>query len=539
MQRASYLVAPVLALCLAVACSSSSDSDDTGDVTGPGGSGDDAGTADAGPTAPAPTPLPPLTNVKTTLEVTLDFAHAKQTYEAGPNAATSPAALDDYLTQNFGELVEKAGEEHTKRTMDDTAPPAAVGTPKRLVRFVHLADLQLADDESPSRVSALDGPGLLSSSARPQDEFLCRLANGAVRTINGVHDKDPFSFVLMGGDNADNAQANEVDWVLDILSGAPSVKCDSGEIDDPVPGPDNDGKDAFVAAGLKMPWRWVTGNHDVLGQGNFDVNERAAQTVGDLPVQGTRTYAKGKLRGEITENTIVADPRRAVISRAQLMSKVSGHGDGHGLTEQAKARGRATYYFDVPDAPLRFVIIDTASDGGAEGVIRKSDVDEVIKPALDDAKANGKFVILASHHAHTSLTTNGGTLGKAPPDPVEPAEFLTFVASYPNVVFSIVGHSHENRVRVVKSPSDAAARGFWEVMTSAIADFPHQFRSIEIWDDNNGYLRLRSEVVDLSFEGDTVGNEGRRRGVVDAVTGYVDNGQGVKSDRNVEIWIKK
>ena len=75
--------------------------------------------------------------------------------------------------------------------------------------------------------------------------------------------------MVLGGDNADNAQQNELDWFLSILDGAPSVECDSGKDDDPVTGPDNDPKDPFVAEGLKVPWLWVTGNHDILNQGNF------------------------------------------------------------------------------------------------------------------------------------------------------------------------------------------------------------------------------------------------------------------------------
>ena len=84
------------------------------------------------------------------------------------------------------------------------------------------------------------------------------MANASVRTINALHAKDPFAFTLMGGDNADSAQTNEVEWVLSILSGAPSVECDSGDDNDPVPGADNDGTAAAHACRQGAPPRRST-----------------------------------------------------------------------------------------------------------------------------------------------------------------------------------------------------------------------------------------------------------------------------------------
>ena len=122
--------------------------------------------------------------------------------------------------------------------------PAAGANPKLLVRFAHLPDTQLADDESPDapvRVRSA-GPTSPARFARTEGDQ-CRVLDAAVRTINALHQTLPISFVLTGGDNADNAQRNELEWFMQIMDGAPRVKCDSGDADDPVPGPDNDGKD--------------------------------------------------------------------------------------------------------------------------------------------------------------------------------------------------------------------------------------------------------------------------------------------------------
>ncbi|MBI2395588.1 MAG: metallophosphoesterase [Deltaproteobacteria bacterium] len=481
------------------------------------------------------TPLPRLASAPTTVDRMLSPTASKQKYTDGPNPA-DPDALASYLTRGFGDLAPAAGEPHASRAIDGSTPPPAGPRAKRLVRFAHLADLQLADDESPSRLARFDSAGATSSAARPQDMYLCRMANAAVRTINALHVKDPIAFTLMGGDNADDAQTNEVDWVLGILSGASELECDSGSDDDPVAGPDNDGKDPFAAEGLSMPWKWVTGNHDILVQGNLPVDaERRATTVGNYAAAGTRDYLTG---GKIeTGEFVVADPKRALLNGVELMAKLAAHGDGHGIGAPQKASGRATYTFDVADTPLRVLVIDTAHEnGGSEGVIRQSHFDAEIKPALDEAKAKGKWVILASHHATSSLGDGTGLGGTKVADALTPTQWETLLAGYPNVIISMVGHSHRHRVNIIGTE---AGHRYWEVMTSAIADWPHQFRVVEIFDQDNGWLMMRATCVDLAVEGDRVAEDGRRAGVVDLMSGWLPKDAAAVADRNVELWIKK
>lgn len=508
---------------LAVACSSSTDGTPSPPVT-------------VKPTRPAPTPLAALSGAPTTAERVLVAATQRQSYKDGPNPSRYDA-LFDYERRGFGELAVQAGQPYATRVIDGSTPPPAGANAKRVVRFATLADLQLADDESPTRLAQYDSAAATASAARPQDAYLCRMTNAAVRTINALHAKDPLAFTLLGGDNADSAQTNELEWALGILSGAPQVKCDSGDDDDLVSGPDDDGKDPFVAAGLAMPWKWVTGNHDVLVQGTFRIDDGSrADVVADTANGGTRNYGEG---GAIeTGSVVIPDPKRALLSRAELMARVAGDRDGHGLGEAQKASGRATYTFDVPGTRIRFLVIDTAHEmGGADGVIRQAEVDRAIRPALDKAMSDGAWVILASHHAATSLSLDGGAPGFKESDALSTEQWVAFVGQYPNVLFSMVGHSHENRVRP-RAP--AAGHAWWEVMTAAIADFPHQFRLVEIYDQDNGWIMMRTAAVDLSVEGDPVAEEGRRRGVIDLTSGWLpSDGTGTAQDRNVELWIKK
>lgn len=492
----------------------------------------------AGPKGPRLTKLPPIGAAPpTTLTRTLAPTRAAQGPKVGPGNPAIFSVLDEYVKLGFGDLAPGPGQAHVTRVIDGSTPPAPGPNAKRVLKFVHLPDLQILDDESPTRLASFDATDTINAAARPQDGHICRMTNAAVRTVNALHRAEPISFVLLGGDNADSAQTNEVEWVLDILSGGKDeVKCDSGKADDPVPGPDNDGKDPFFPEGLAMPWKWVTGNHDINVQGNLKLDDgNKAAVLGTLAGGGTRDYTQAGFieRGDF----VVADPKRALLSRTELMTKVASHGDGHGLSDAEKASGRATYTFDVPGTPLRFLILDTAAEtGGAEGIVRQAEVDRIIKPSLDKAQAEGKWVVLASHHAVTSLTEDGGAFGTKQPDALSPDAWAKFLGGYPNVVFSMVGHSHEHRVRPI---APQGGHAFWEVMTSAVMDWPHQFRLVEIFDQDNGWIMLRGTAVDLFVDDDPVAAEGRKRGVIDFLSGWNPDGLGKAEDRNVELWIKK
>jgi hypothetical protein len=219
------------------------------------------------------------------------------------------------------------------------------------------------------------------------------------------------------------------------------------------------------------------------------------------------------------------------------MAKVGSDGDGHGVSDEAQTSGRATYAFDVDGTPLRFIVLDTAHENGAsEGVIRQTEVDRVIRPLLETARADHKWVVLASHHAASNLTDGTGLGGEREPDALSSDRWSKFLGQYDNVVFSMVAHAHRHRVITVRPPMGHA---YWEIMTSAIADYPHQFRVVEIFDQDNGWLMLRGTAVDLSLSGDPVAADGKRAGVIDLTSGWLPEKSMQTSDKNVEVWIRK
>lgn len=483
------------------------------------------------PLAPAQLqPLAPLASAPTTLE----RAYAPSKLAArGANPAL-PTALDGFLRDGLGERKAVEAWKPVVKTSQGNAVPKPSKAPRRLVRFVHLADAQVADDESPTRMTSYDMPQNVTAAMRPHEAYGCRLLSAATRTIRALHDADPLSFVLLGGDNVDSAQKNEVTWVLDVLGGAPRIHCDSGADDDPVPGEGNDGKDPFASAGLGAPFLWVNGNHDVNVQGNFAIDPtQMATALGAVASGGTRNYGKPGGPPEVG-SFVVPDAERALLGRTALLAQVQAHADGHG-TNAARSE-RAVYAWDPPDSIVRVIVLDTAHEGGgAAGVLTKRDVEANVKPLLDAALAEHKLVLLAAHHPTHALTRDGGTFGRPEPDALLEAAWLDLLRPYPNVVASLVGHSHRHAVRLLR----AGAHAFWEITTAALIDYPNQFRLVELFDEDNGWLSLRATAVDVATDDDPVGEQARRRAQIDFSAGWQADGRGDADQRNVILWMRK
>ncbi len=478
-----------------------------------------------------PEPLPPLTEAPLTTEVRRTPTH--EISEEPVNDPRVVADVDMMLADGFGEETDAPGEDIIDVTIDGSPVPTPGPNAALISRFVHLADTQLADDESPLRFISVDNDEAFSGAFRPQEAYECRMLNAAVRTINAVHAETPIDFVVLGGDNADSAQTNEVDWFVSILDGADVVECDSGDDDDPVPGENNDPKDRFAPVGLDVPWYWVMGNHDVLVQGNLPIAGREELAVGDTVNAATRDWTMPG--GPPFMGPVVPDDNRALLDGSSLLDIVRSSGDGHGLSQAVIDSGKANYTFDIPGTEIRFIAVDTAAQTGAStGLVRQIEVDDFLRPALDQAETDGKWVLLSSHHASTSLEDGGGLGGMPQPDALTTGDFQALLGEYQNVIAHLCGHSHVHRVRA-NEPTGGHA--YWEIITSAIADHPHQVRIFEIRDEDNGWLSLTSVALDISFEGDELAAEGRLRGIMDLTSGWNEQGEGLPEDRNVRLWM--
>ena len=57
-------------------------------------------------------------------------------------------------------------------------------------------------------------------------------------------------------------------------------------------------------------------------------------------------------------------------------------------------------------------------------------------------------------------------------------------------------------------------------LTSAIADWPHQMRILDVRDEDNGWLTITSVALDFATEGDPLGARGRSLAISDLTGGW-------------------
>jgi metallophosphoesterase (TIGR03767 family) len=353
------------------------------------------------------------------------------------------------------------------------------------------------------------------------------------------------------------------------------------------PGLMDEAQKPFAVAGLAVPSYVAFGNHDGLVQGNAHATaEFESIATGCVKAFSASQAASAigidlaSLIGTSPDKTVLVppDPKRQYVDKAQYKTIFAKGKDGHGFgLIDAKvlqdSDGAAGYYSFKPSPGIRMIALDTVSDGGLIEDSADGNLDNNqfiwLEEQLKAATAADELAILFGHHSIQSLTSM--TPDEAAPkcaaadghahdvnpgcdrDPRDSSplrdgtDLKELMWKYPHAVAYVAGHSHVNDV--VAFPKQGGG-GFWNIRTSAEADWPHQQRLVELMDNGDGTLSIFGTLLDDAgpIEASPAGTAaaglspaalaslGRTIGFNDWQKGG-GTGEGDREDRNVELLI--
>jgi 3',5'-cyclic AMP phosphodiesterase CpdA len=456
----------------------------------------------------------------------------------GGAAPGAPAADGSTLRATFadpdgdGTLERAPGEPLRVRT---ALGPAA--RPGRVLGTLGiLTDVHIRDEESPARPVFLDrlGPPF-SAVFRPQEALTLQVLTAAIRSLDAARP----DAVVVNGDLVDNAQANEMAAAKRALDGG-VVNPDSGApgyggvqaASDPDPAyyrPDVDpprhpgllaqAERPFRSPGLRAPWYPVAGNHDLLVAGELartpetnavatgdrvlvkpDPSLRVGRTEQGLDATTIDRLLRSGLPGETAP--VAPDPARRELTPQQAVDALRPGTDG-----------RLDYAFDLGPR-VRGIVLDTVRrEMGAHGVVTPREI-AFLREQL--RRAGDRWVLVFTHQPL------GGFAESAPLQALLDAD--------PRVLAAIAGDTHHNRI----TPRPTAEGGYWQITTSALADFPQQARMLRVRETPGGGAVLETWMLDTAP--DPLADTARALAFLDAQGGRPDHDAGGRLDRNVRLY---
>ena len=465
-------------------------------------------------------------------------------------ASSSAARSRPPGSTTVGRFVDRNGDGVLERGPGEPLAPrtelAPAGTVARTVTtFAQISDLHVVDEESPLRVEPIDRLGdAVRSAFRPQESLSTQVLAAMLESIDALHP----SLLLATGDLVDNAQQNELAWLLETLHGG-VVHPDSGargyagvqEISSADPflyRPDVDAprhpgllaraQQPFSSPGASMPVLLLPSNHDLLVQGLVRANARlAAIAVGGRKlVEPSREVLAAVRAGSLEavdqalsapgeERSVPADPQRRPLEPAEMLGELA-RADHSPLTD-------GFLLLDRELAPgVRLLTLDTSSrTRGADGELPAA---ELAWLAIKLREHAGEHVVIVSP---TPLeNTRGGDRAFA------------LLDAAPSVIAVISGDTHRNAISPHRSPHG----GYWLVRAASLADFPQQARMFRLVQLTDGRLALQTWVIDHAGDSTASGWRGlagisRELAYLDVQGGRPQHEAGGPLDRNATLFL--
>jgi metallophosphoesterase (TIGR03767 family) len=294
--------------------------------------------------------------------------------------------------------------------------------------------------------------------------------------------------------------------------------------------------------GTAVPTYVANGNHDGLVQGN----QAAISAIDGIAVGCFKplvpSFELRALIEAVSGAFVRPDANRRYVDKAQLKAVYAGgaQSDAHGFSfveaaQNTASNGAAAYYAWDPKPGVRFISIDTISEGGIIAVSADGNLDDPqfqwLRNEIATAEAARKLIVVFGHHPIRSLTANvtdelapACTRNDSHGHDVNPGcdrdprssspihlgrDMQGLLSAHPNVIAYVTGHTHENRVMACGAEAGCpAGANWWEINTAAEIDWPQQSRLIEVMENADGTLSIFGTLVDhsASYEVPTSGS---------------------------------
>ena len=486
-----------------------------------------------------PTGYPIASDVQTTTQRTI-------VPEPTPTTAINLWEISKYSQYGYGNWTYGPGLPYNKRLdlMPASYSGSAVTRIMKLLNFFTISDIHITDKESPNQLIYIQRlhPNLPIGTSLCSGVMLytTHVLDAAIQTVNALHKQNPLDFGISLGDAINSTQYNELRWYIDVIDGKVITPSSGAHLGAEI----IDYQRPYQAAGLdkSIPWYQTLGNHDHFWMGSIPVDYSLRKDLrqsyvadevfatGDVlrdpreinnrdyyvgVFDGSTPYGNIKYAGPVkdfkTPPKVAADPDRRSLLRTEWMQEFFNTSTlpiGHGFNLTDVENGFACYSF-VPKSniPLKVIVLDNTQqeDSGSVDIHGHGFLDSArwdwLKKELADGSAAGQLMIIAAHvPIGVEVTAPNSEMGwwTDPQNAVTLPDLIAELQSHPNFIMWIAGHRHLNTVKAFVSPDPVGApeKGFWQVETSSLRDFPQQFRTFEIYLNSDATISIMITNVD-------------------------------------------